>query len=43
MKKPKPFATEVDLCAAFLAALPAGWSLVNSPDIRHAPSVAEVH
>lgn len=25
MKKPKLFATEVDLCAAFLAALPAGW------------------
>lgn len=22
---------------------PAAWSLVNSPDIRHAPSVAEVH
>lgn len=26
MKKPKPFATEVELCAAFLAALPAGWT-----------------
>ncbi len=26
MKKPKPFATEVDLCAAFLAALPKGWT-----------------
>jgi hypothetical protein len=26
MKKQKPFATEVDLCAAFLAALPAGWT-----------------
>ena len=29
MKKPKPFATEVDLCAAFLAALPAGWTAYN--------------
>lgn len=27
--KPKPFATEVDLCAAFLAALPAGWTAYN--------------
>lgn len=26
MKREKPFATEVDLCAAFLAALPEGWS-----------------
>lgn len=26
MKKPKPFATEVELCAVFLAALPAGWT-----------------
>lgn len=29
MKKPKPFATEVELCAAFLAALPAGWTAYN--------------
>jgi hypothetical protein len=27
--KPKPFATEVDLCAAFLGALPAGWTAYN--------------
>lgn len=26
MKKPKLFATEVELCAAFLAALPKGWT-----------------
>lgn len=26
MKKPKPFATEVELCAAFLSALPKGWT-----------------
>jgi hypothetical protein len=26
MKKPKLFATEVDLCAAFIAALPKGWT-----------------
>lgn len=26
MKNPKPFATEVDLCAAFIAALPKGWT-----------------
>lgn len=25
-KKPKPFATEVDLCAAFIATLPTGWT-----------------
>lgn len=29
MKKPKPFATEVELCAAFLKALPAGWTAYN--------------
>jgi len=29
MKKPKPFATEVDLCAAFLSALPKGWTAYN--------------
>lgn len=29
MKKVKPFATEVELCAAFLAALPAGWTAYN--------------
>lgn len=26
MKKPKPFATEVDLCAAFIVALPKDWT-----------------
>lgn len=26
MKKPKPFATEVDLCAAFLSVLPEAWT-----------------
>lgn len=26
MKAPKPFATEVELCAAFLSVLPAGWT-----------------
>ncbi len=26
MKKPKPFATEVELCSAFLSALPKGWT-----------------
>lgn len=29
MKKPKPFATEVDLCAAFLSALPEEWVNYN--------------
>lgn len=29
MKKVKPFATEVDLCAAFIAALPKGWTNYN--------------
>jgi hypothetical protein len=28
MKKPKPFATEVELCVAFLVTLPKGWVAV---------------
>lgn len=27
VKATKPFATEADLCRAFIAALPAGWTL----------------
>lgn len=29
MKKPKPFATEADLCRRFIAALPEGWTAYN--------------